>query len=373
MNGDSIFVEEKLLEPLKKSELYECIKQAKNGSESHREKVINHNIRLVINQVFKRFLNTSYEKKELVCVGMVGLIKAVDTFDINKNFDFSTYAIKCIDNEILMFIRKRKKYLKEESLNKVVNTDMSGNEVMLQDIISDNTTDFVDDVLQSELLSELITQIEMLNALDKEIIKMYFGFYNNRQYSQSEIGVIFRLSQSTVSRIISRVVDTIGERLKVMELIEKTDKKRRMLPKNKNILNAVGKIDLIYEYFENFIKEYLDQITIEKVQYSSDNLSKTDCLKILSLVRGTIFASFLDNLSPKEIIVVAWQLGYLEGKSISIKSLAKFLKVDEENIMKIIKKGLLYKKQYCANNGNDFNKITEEPKKLLLNHYSKKR
>lgn len=116
MNYEELFIESKLLKPLPKKELYSYLEQCKQGNLKTREQIIIHNIRLVLNQIIKKFANTSYDKKELVSIGIIGLVKSVDTFDLDKKFEFTTYAIRCIDNEILMFLRKAKK----QSLIKVL-------------------------------------------------------------------------------------------------------------------------------------------------------------------------------------------------------------------------------------------------------------
>lgn len=118
MEYDDIFIVSKAPKPLPKSELYDYLKKYSLGDVEAREKIIKHNIRLVINQVKKNFPNTPYERKELVSIGLIGLIKGVDTFDIEKKFAFSSYAIRCIDNEILMFLRKEKNMKKMKAFIK---------------------------------------------------------------------------------------------------------------------------------------------------------------------------------------------------------------------------------------------------------------
>ena len=117
MYYNELFIEDKLPDPLSQSELYSYFEKMKSGDTKAREIIIKHNIKLVFNQVMKRFCNMPYEKKELISIGLIGLIKSVDTFDISKDRKFSSYAVKCIDNEILMFLRREKKYSKEQSLD----------------------------------------------------------------------------------------------------------------------------------------------------------------------------------------------------------------------------------------------------------------
>ena len=138
MNYEELFIESnKLPKPLSKKELYSYLEQYKQGDLKAREQVIIHNIRLVLNQVSKKFANTPYDKKELVSIGVVGLVKSVDTFDTDKNFEFATYATRCIDNEILMFLRKGKKSAFDQSINTPIGTDKEGNEKKIEDILED--------------------------------------------------------------------------------------------------------------------------------------------------------------------------------------------------------------------------------------------
>lgn len=366
MIDDGVFIEKRSLEPLKRVELYEYIRQARAGALEAREKVIKHNIKLVLNQVFKKFFNTAYDKKELVSVGMIGLIKAVDNFDVSKNFDFSTYAVRCIDNEILMFLRKNKKYLTDESLTKVINVDNDGNEIFLEDMISDKDNDFVTNVLEQEILCEVLHQVEKLEERDQEIIKLYFGFYNNRQYSQKEIGVILRLSQSFISRRISTIVNMIGENMKELELLEKSEKRRRIPIKCTTYDETLtSKLKLIYDYFDRYIQEYLKEIMSDNS--IDDVLSKGECIKILLLINTSIYAELLEDLSPKEALVIACKLGIVEGTDFSIKSLAYFLKISEKDVLKIIKRGLiLYKEQLQEKLKNNQDGLKVCSKNLLL-------
>jgi len=142
MEYNDIFIESKLPKPLNKEELYECIIQAREGNLEARNKVVIHNIKLVINQVLKKFVDTPYEKKELIAIGTIGLIKAADTFNIEKNLLFATYATRCIDNEILMFLRKGKKYLEDESFDNPISSKEDGNELKIEDIIADKNIDY---------------------------------------------------------------------------------------------------------------------------------------------------------------------------------------------------------------------------------------
>ena len=162
MDYSDIFIGNKLPKPLEKEELFEYIKKANLGDLEARDKVIIHNMRLVLNQVLGKFANAPYEKKELVSIGIVGLVKAVDTFDVTKKIEFATYAIRCINNEILMFIRKGKRYLEEESFEQPIFSNKDGDEIKLEDTIIDEKCNFTKDIERREVLLEIRKQVDML-------------------------------------------------------------------------------------------------------------------------------------------------------------------------------------------------------------------
>lgn len=215
MNYNDIFIESKLPKPLKKEELFEYIRQAREGNLEARDKVITHNIKLVLNQVLKKFANAPYEKKDLVSIGTIGLVKAVDTFDITKKFDFSTYAIRCINNEIYMFLRQVRKTYNLDSLDKIISTDKVGHEMLLKDKVSDDY-DMEEEYVNEEVYQIIRKIVDALPTREQEIIKMYFGFYDNKLYKQHEIAEMFNLSQSYVCRLIKKIVNKIA-----LELVEK--------------------------------------------------------------------------------------------------------------------------------------------------------
>lgn len=214
-----MFIEKKLPEPLGKNEFMKYIRSARAGDVKAREKIIVHNLKLVLRQVLREFANVPYDRNELVSVGCIGLVKAVDAFDITKEFDFSTYATRCINNEILNFMNKNKKTLEEEHLDRTLYCYGDGNEVRLCDVIADDEVDFDLNVINNELLLEVRRQVNMLKGRDKEMIKMYFGFYD-RKYSQKELADIFNISQTYVSRRLGILIQRIGDKLEVRGLIE---------------------------------------------------------------------------------------------------------------------------------------------------------
>lgn len=273
MNYSELFIETKLPKPLKKEELIECIKKAREGDLEARDKAIIHNVKLVFNQVIKKFANSPYEPKELVSIGIIGLVKAVDTFDITKKINFTTYAVRCIDNEILMFMRKCNKYLKDESLEQPLASDTEDEGLRVKDTIADENSEFTENILKREILLEIKRQVDMLNDRDKEIIKLYFGFYEDKQYSQKEIATMLGLSQSYISRIINRVIDTIGKKLEEQNLIERTtfnkiiSKTNKKQKKRKEETEKMAKkLQTIYDYFNQYTREQINEMLTKLTQ-----------------------------------------------------------------------------------------------------------
>ena len=237
MNTDGIFIDiDKLPQLLSKSQLNQLLDRVKLGDEEAIKMVAEHNIRLVLYQVNNRFKSVEYDKKDLVSTGNVGLIKAVTTFDKSKKVEFSTYAIRCIDNEILMFLRKLKKDQKADSLDKIITYDKEGNEVKIEDTISDETdiAENYEKIITYKIIREIV---EELPDQEKEIIKLYFGFYNNEIHTQKEIADIMSISQSNVSKLVTKIVKKIAIQLKNRGVIETTGStKKEAIKINKSTL-----------------------------------------------------------------------------------------------------------------------------------------
>lgn len=201
-----VFISDYLKEPLKEQELIKLFKEYKSGNKEARDKIIEHNIRLVISTMEKRNIE-NYDKKDITSVGIIGLIKAVDTFDINKNIKFSTYASVCIWNEIYIFLRNNNKHL--FNINFMKETDETS---PIEKTIGYDYT--LEEDFESKIIKNKINEsINILSERNREILKYYFGFYNNREYKQHEIAKIFNLTQSIVSRIIKKELVTIRETL----------------------------------------------------------------------------------------------------------------------------------------------------------------
>ena len=191
--------------PLSKEEELEEIIKSKQGDIVARNKLIEHNLRLVV-FLAKKYESTGYELEDLVSIGSIGLIKGIETYKPDKNIRLATYSSRCIANEILMYIRKNKKRKTEVSLEDAINYDTEGNELHLEDILgTDNNVVFdefslkVDkDLLKKELIK--------LNDREKEIITLRYGLNNNEEYTQKEVAAMLDISQSYISRIEKKVI-----------------------------------------------------------------------------------------------------------------------------------------------------------------------
>ena len=202
------FNNEKLPEPLSKTETYKLLKEMIQGNEKARNELIIHNIRLVIYEVKTKFNFIQYNKQDLVSSGLIGLMKAVSSFDINKNIDFATYATVCIDNEIRMFLRVSSKHQNIDSLDRELKFPEQGNKFTLADVIA-SELNLIDDYILKEDYQEIRLLLNNLPEREKEIIMMHYGFYEDKIYTQEEIAKHFKISQSYVSRITKKTLNKL--------------------------------------------------------------------------------------------------------------------------------------------------------------------
>ncbi len=196
---------DRLPEPLKKEEEEFYIELAGDGDQYARDKLIEHNLRLVV-FLAKKYENTRVDLEDLVSIGTIGLIKGIKTFSKDKNIKLATYASRCIDNEILMFLRKNKKVRTEVSLEESLSYDADGNELHLEDILGTDP-DIVTKNLEKETERELVMQeIEKLETRDKEIIMLRYGLMGRKEMTQKEVADLLGISQSYISRIEKKVI-----------------------------------------------------------------------------------------------------------------------------------------------------------------------
>lgn len=196
---------DKLPEPLSKEEETLYIEKNLEGDDYAKSKLIEHNLRLVV-FLAKKYENTGVDLEDLVSIGTIGLIKGVSTYKPDKNIKLATYASRCIDNEILMFLRKNKKRRGEVSFEDSLSYDSEGNELRLEDILG-TESDIVTKGLESETERSLLyNEIKKLNERDQKIMILRYGLYNTREMTQKEVADVLGISQSYISRIEKKVI-----------------------------------------------------------------------------------------------------------------------------------------------------------------------
>ena len=201
---------DKLPEPLTKEEEVEYVKRSMNGDEFARSKLIEHNLRLVV-FLSKKYENTGVDLEDLVSIGSVGLIKGVNTYKLDKNIKLATYASRCIDNEILMFLRKNKKRRGEISFEDSLSYDSEGNELHLEDILGTDD-DIVTKGLEKEIEKKMLyREIEKLGERDKKIMILRYGLYGKDEMTQKDVASLLGISQSYISRIEKKVIKRLKQ------------------------------------------------------------------------------------------------------------------------------------------------------------------
>ncbi len=197
--------------PLKKDIEKEYLEAMKKGDEKAKEKLIEHNLRLVAH-IIKKYYSLESESDELISVGTVGLIKAINTFDASKGVRLATYASRCIDNEILMYFRNQKKTSLDISLDEPIETDSEGNPLTLIDIIATDDT-IVDELSLKYNVKNLIKYItELKDERERNLIILRYGLNGSHPKTQNEIAHMYGISRSYVSRLETRILKKLRKR-----------------------------------------------------------------------------------------------------------------------------------------------------------------
>lgn len=196
---------ESLPPPLKPSEEQEAFRLLEKNPKAAREKLITHNLRLVV-YISKKFESTGIGIEDLVSIGTIGLIKAVNTFNPEKNIKLATYASRCIENEILMYLRKTTQQRSEISIDEPLNIDWDGNELLLSDVLGTDG-DIVMRPLEDDVDHQLLRQaLGRLPEREKQIVSMRFGLGGRQEKTQKEVADIMGISQSYISRLEKRIM-----------------------------------------------------------------------------------------------------------------------------------------------------------------------
>ena len=192
--------------PLSPKEEEEAIKKLSNGDSATRQLLVERNLRLVV-YIAKKFENTGTGIEDLISIGTIGLMKAINTYDASKNIKLATYASRCIENEILMYLRRSNKIKGEISIDEPLNQDGDGNELLLSDILgtdSDSIFRRLEDEVDKKLLKAAISK---LNTREKNIMELRFGFITGDEKTQKEVADMLGISQSYISRLEKKIIN----------------------------------------------------------------------------------------------------------------------------------------------------------------------
>lgn len=199
--------------PLPPDEEEQMLKRLEANDFEARQVLVEHNLRLVV-YIAKKFENTGIGIEDLISIGTIGLMKAINTFNNGKNIKLATYASRCIENEILMYLRKKSKMKGEVSLDEPLKCDYDGNELLLVDILSQSENEVLDNLFTKEEYSKLHEAIDELRPREKEILSLRFGLNGYEELTQKETAEKLGISQSYISRLEKRIIKKLKNNLK---------------------------------------------------------------------------------------------------------------------------------------------------------------
>lgn len=191
--------------PLSKEEEQKLTEDNANGDRGARDKLVEHNLRLVV-YIAKKFENSGVNIEDLISIGTIGLIKAVNTFKPDKNIKLATYASRCIENEILMYLRKVNQQRLDISLDEPLNVDWDGNELLLSDVLGSDGLEVNDNIEREDEMRVLYNCMQSLSPRDRLIMNMRFGMEGKKEHTQKEVADILGISQSYISRLEKRII-----------------------------------------------------------------------------------------------------------------------------------------------------------------------
>ncbi len=198
--------------PLSKKQESEILEQIENGNFENRDKLVVHNLRLVV-YIARKFENTGIGIEDLVSIGTVGLIKAVNTFCPSKKIKLATYASRCIENEILMYLRKTANKKNEVSIEEPLNVDWDGNELLLSDVLGSDSDTVGRDLEMRDERNQLLEVVKKLDDRERTIMTMRFGLFGSKEYTQKQVADMLGISQSYISRLEKRIIERLRKEL----------------------------------------------------------------------------------------------------------------------------------------------------------------
>lgn len=216
--GDGVYYingSDTLPPPLTKEEEAQAFSQLEKNSQQAKETLIVHNLRLVV-YIAKKFESSGVGVEDLISIGTIGLIKAVNTFRPDRNIKLATYASRCIENEILMFLRKTSQRRNEISIDEPLNIDWDGNELLLSDILGTDE-DVVNRGIESEAEKDMLREaVDSLGGREKQIMQMRFGLLDGKEKTQKEVADLIGISQSYISRLEKKIIKRLKTELEKM-------------------------------------------------------------------------------------------------------------------------------------------------------------
>ena len=194
--------------PLSKQQEEEILNEIENDNFERRELLVVHNLRLVV-YIARKFENTGVGIEDLISIGTIGLIKAVNTFRPSKKIKLATYASRCIENEILMYLRKTASRKNEMSIDEPLNVDWDGNELLLGDVLGSDSDSVNRNIEYQDEKRRILSLVKQLSDRERQIMTMRFGLFGSKEYTQKQVADMMGISQSYISRLEKRIVQKL--------------------------------------------------------------------------------------------------------------------------------------------------------------------
>ena len=199
--------------PLKGEQERSALEAMEHGDESARQTLVEHNLRLVV-YISRKFESAGVNVEDLISIGTIGLIKAVNTFKVEKNIKLATYASRCIENEILMYLRRNNRIKGEVSLDEPLNVDWDGNELLLSDILGTENDEVYGHIEEEVNRKLLVYAMDKLSYRERTIVEMRFGLEGGRELTQKEVADKMGISQSYISRLEKKIIGRLRKEIK---------------------------------------------------------------------------------------------------------------------------------------------------------------
>ena len=198
--------------PLSTLEEKQYLEQLKNGSEQAKSVLIERNLRLVAH-IARKYQGAQEDMEDLISIGTIGLIKAINTFNSGKNIKLATYASRCIENEILMYLRKSSNRRQDASIDEPLNTDSDGNELLLMDVLTSDQAQVGEELERNAERSALLAAVQALNPRERQIMELRFGLRDGVEHTQKEVADSIGISQSYISRLEKRIIKRLRQQI----------------------------------------------------------------------------------------------------------------------------------------------------------------